>query len=445
MLKKFESFIREKELPINSAPWLLAVSGGIDSMVLLHLCLQSGLIPGFAVAHCNFQLRGEDSDKDEKFVIDFCAKHQVAVFTKRFETESYAREQGISIQMAARDLRYQWFNELVESKGFGGVALAQHLDDQTETFFINLIRGTGIAGLHGISIQNGKLIRPLMFTGRKEIELYQKENKVPFREDQSNNSDKYLRNYIRHHISPQFEKLSPGFNQTLNQNVRHLREVEQFYKKMIHRERQDFLHQKNDGIHINIDALLQTDSVRLHLYELLSEYGFNIDSIQNVNKLIHNPVSGKIFRSATHELLINRTEIIIRKNSAANNKVYALNFNESIQKPVFINVEILHRIPENLKTPEHIAYFDLDKLQFPLKLRHWNKSDYFYPFGMKGKKKLSDYFIDQKISLFDKQNIWVLLSGNDIIWIIGHRTDNRFRVDGNTKNIYKMTLDYGNS
>ena len=445
MLKDFESFIRKEQLIEVNEPLLIAVSGGIDSMVLLHLCMQSEMIRDFAVAHCNFQLRGKESDKDESFIVNFCNTHHIPVFTKKFDTEQYAKAQGISIQMAARELRYGWFDSLAEEKGFGKIALAQHLDDQTETFFINLIRGTGIVGLHGILAKNGKLIRPLMFCGRKEIEAYQKENELPFREDQSNSSDKYLRNYIRHHISPLFEKAAPGFSYTLNKNIANLREVEHFYKQTIRKESANIITKKNENIYLSIKQLLQTDSPHLYLYEFLSRYGFNIDSIQNIHNLIQNPISGKLFQSPTHELLINRDDIIIRKHAHLINKVYSLEINKSIIEPISLSGKILNKQPEILKTPDHIAYFDMDKLQFPLQLRHWKTSDYFYPFGMNGKKKLSDYFIDQKISLFDKQNIWVLLSGDDIIWVVGHRTDNRYRVKKTTKKIYKLSLSYGNS
>ncbi len=444
MLKQFKEYIEKEKLISKNDSILIAVSGGIDSMVLLEL-FQKTFNGNFAVAHCNFKLRGNESDLDEKFVIDYCTDNNMELFTKSFTTEKYALSKGISIQMAARDLRYKWFEELSNENSFTKTALAQHLDDQAETFFINLIRGTGIAGIHGILPINGNLIRPLLFANRKMIQQYQIENSILFREDQSNKSDKYIRNYIRHNISTEFEKLSPSFAFTLNENIARFKEVEDFYKSAIKKNLADLMTLKNESIFIDIEKLRNLDFIELHLRELLSDKGFNNDTINKVYQLLSQPISGKLFESETHELLFNRDQIIIRKKQNKNQEEHLINIGENTTSPLNISFEQIDNNIESYKGKPNIAFVDFDKLIFPLKLRKWKNSDSFIPFGMTGRKKLSDFFIDKKLSNFEKEDIWILESANNIVWIMGHRTDNRYRITTNTKHIYKITFDNGNN
>jgi len=444
MQKAFENYIREKKLVTSNETVLVAVSGGIDSMVMLDLFQKSDKFD-LVVAHCNFMLRGEESNKDELFIREYCKKNKLDLFVKSFDTIAFANEKGISIQMAARDLRYTWFEELAQKNSISKIALAQHLDDQVETFFINLIRGTGISGIHGILPINGNLIRPLLFADRKMILQYQIENNITFREDESNNSDKYLRNFIRHNISPQFEQLSPQFAFKLDKNIARFKEVEDFYKTSIHNNLKQLSTEKNHQLFIDIEKLNSLEYPELHIREMLTEKGFNTDTINKVYQLLSQPISGKYFNSETHELLFNRNQIIIRKKQNKNQAKYLINIGENITNPFNISLEQIDNNLDSYKGKPNIAFLDFDKLIFPLKLRKWKKSDSFIPFGMTGRKKLSDFFIDKKLSNFEKEDIWILESGDEIVWILGHRTDNRYRITKNTKHIYKITFDNGNN
>ena len=440
----FTQFIQTNKLFTSTDKILLTVSGGIDSMVLLQL-FQDYAKNKIAVAHCNFNLRGEESKQDEAFVKDYCKKKSIDVYSKSFDTTAYAKEQGISIQMAARDLRFNWFQKIAKENNFNKIALAQHLDDQVETFFINLIRGTGISGIHGILPINGNLIRPLLFTDRKGIEKYLNENKIPFREDQSNKSEKYIRNYIRHNISPEFESIAPNFAFKLNENIENFRDVESFYKSNIERNLNQITIQNNGETIVNISALKKLGSTKLHIRELLFEKGFNTDTINKVYLQIINPTSGKMFESESHELLFHRKELIIRKKLTKIQNEYLINNNEDIEIPIRLVCEQVDNNLDSYKTSSNTALFDFDKLVFPIVLRKWKKADSFIPFGMNGRKKLSDFFIDNKLSNFEKDEVWILQSGNDIIWIIGHRPDNRYRVTKQTKTIFKIKQAHGNS
>ncbi len=444
MILQFEHFIHQHHLFKKDDTILIAVSGGIDSMVLLQL-FQVYAKNKIAVAHCNFNLRGKESMQDEVFVVEYCNSNSIDVYSKSFDTTVYAKEQGISIQMAARDLRFNWFQEIAKENNFNKIALAQHLDDQVETFFINLIRGTGISGIHGILPINGDLIRPLLFTDRKEIDKYQTENNIPFREDQSNKSEKYIRNYIRHNISPEFESIAPNFAFKLNENIEHFRDVESFYKSNIERNLSQITIHKGDETIVNLPALKKLGSTKLHIRELLFEKGFNTDTINKVYLLINNPTSGKVFESATHEILFHREQMIIRKKLEKTHSEYLINTDEDIDKPIRLICEQIENNLDSYKTSPDIALFDFNKLVFPLVLRKWKEADSFIPHGMNGRKKLSDLFIDNKLSNFEKDEVWILQSGGDIIWIIGHRVDNRYRVTKKTKTIFKIKQAHGNN
>ncbi len=439
MLNFMSQYISDEHLFNPGEKVLLTVSGGLDSMVMTELFRQSGY--NFAVAHCNFNLRGSESDGDEKFVENYCKKHNIQLFVKHFNTKEYAVRNGISIQMAARDLRYDWFEELCDYGGFDCYATAHHKDDQIETFFINLLRGTGIAGLHGILPKQGRVIRPLLFTDRKEIEEYAKKINLKFREDSSNSDVKYLRNSIRHKLLPVLNEISPGYKNILTQNIERLRETEQVYGNEIEKLKKEILVRENDLMKISIPKLLNIENRKILLFEILSEYGFNGSQVEDIFKSVDS-VSGKSFYSGTHILIKDRNEFIISEIKNEGKVNISINPDtSSITKPVGIKIETVKKDARfKLKRDSSFAYLDKSKLQFPLKLRKWEKGDYFYPLGMKNKKKLSDFFIDEKVSVIEKTNSYVLMSGDDIVWVIGRRIDDRYKVTEETKEVLLLEI-----
>jgi tRNA(Ile)-lysidine synthase len=432
-------YISEEHLFNPEEKVLLTVSGGVDSMVMTELFRQSEY--NFSVAHCNFQLRGEESDGDEIFVREYCKKHNIPIFVKHFNTKEYAVENGISIQMAARDLRYEWFEELCDSEGFECYATAHHKDDEIETFFINLMRGTGIAGLHGILPRQGRVIRPLLFAGRYEIEEYAKKINLKFREDSSNSEVKYLRNSIRHRLLPVLKEIHPGYIDTLTGNIERLRETEKIYRKEIERVKKEILVSENNLIKISIPGLENIETPKILLFEILSEYGFNGSQVEDIFKSIDS-VSGKSFYSGTHILIKDRNEFIISQLKD-NDEIYESIYSEttSVSKPVEIKIRTIKKDAGfKINKDSSFAYLDKEKLSFPLKIRKWMKGDFFYPLGMTSKKKVSDFFIDEKISVIEKKNSFILVSGDDIVWIIGYRIDNRFKISEDTKEVLLLEI-----
>jgi tRNA(Ile)-lysidine synthase len=441
MLDQFKTFIRSRNLFTLQQKILLAVSGGIDSVVMTDLFYKAGF--SFAVAHVNFQLRGEESARDESFVRQLAENYHVEIYVKQAATADYARKHKVSIQVAAREIRYAWFEELSVKQGYDLVATAHHLDDQVETFLINLSRGTGIAGLHGIPVRQGKVIRPLMFTGREEILAYAIENQLSFVEDSSNKSLKYTRNRIRHKIIPQLEKLNPSFKKVLNETIGNISDVEIIYKKAIEDIRNPMLEKRGDAVIISIKEFFGLDPIKAYAFELLSPYGFNLSNINDIIRL-KNAIPGKEVLSDTHRLIRDRDELIIlpRKDIAevSEYEVNVVDLQKGIFKPVRLYFELIEKRPAELKIPTDTAFLDLEKLEFPLKIRKWRRGDVFFPFGMTGSKKLSDFFTDLKFSKIDKENQWLLCSGDKIAWIIGQRIDDRFKIDRNSKRILKLNF-----
>lgn len=443
MLRKLHQFIEQKHLFEKGDKILLAVSGGIDSMVMLDLFIRSKLNIG--VAHCNFQLRGEDSLQDEQFVKNRAAQYGIDLYTNRFSTMEYANLHKISTQMAARELRYAWFEEVREQNGFAFIATAHHLDDQVETFFINLLRGTGIAGLHGILPKQEKIIRPLLFATRHEIATYAAQNDIPFREDASNSEDYYLRNKIRHHILPQFHELNPGFNTSLNGTIERLRASEMVFRTAIEQTSRELIDQHDGRNTISIHKLHQLTPLELYLYELLSPFGFNESNIKSIHSALHGE-PGKQFFSSTHRLIKDRDVLIIlpietSKGFNAPPEVYIETSDQEITNPLSLKLECLPRreIVQIDPSPT-IATLDASKLIFPLLLRKWQKGDFFYPYGKMGKKKLSDFFIDEKLTLEEKERCWLLVSDDAIAWVVGYRIDHRFRVTKSTKEVIQIKV-----
>ncbi|MFA5970825.1 MAG: tRNA lysidine(34) synthetase TilS [Lentimicrobiaceae bacterium] len=442
MLQAFTSFIKSSGLFNNSDRILLAISGGIDSIVMVKLFKDAGF--HFGIAHVNFGLRGEESEGDEAFVKSLADKVGAPFFVKHFNTTQYAAIHKISIQMAARDLRYAWFDEVVKEQGFSYVATAHHLDDQAETFFINLLRGTGISGMHGILPKQGNVIRPLMFTTRDKIMSFALELNLTWREDYSNKSRKYLRNKLRHDVLAELYKINPQFSFKLNESISHLRDVETIYNNHITGVTADLVQHTPEGVLISIDWVYEYEPHNTYLFELLKPYGFSYPVVKEIVRSL-DTFSGKVFYSSSHRLLRDRENFIIQPLTDLSTdpfagEVFSLERNTlNIEQPVCLCIYETDRISELPMGKASIACLDIDKLVFPLQLRRWQKGDWFIPLGLKGKKKLSDFFIDQKISLADKEKTWLLLSGEDIVWLIGKRIDNRFCITPNTKKAFVLT------
>ncbi len=439
MKTTFLQFIESNELFKSNDNILLAVSGGIDSMAMCHLFQESGLI--FGVAHCNFSLRGKESDEEQIFVKSFCENNNLPFFTINFETSKFAVDNKLSIQMAARDLRYNWLEETRRENGFKFIATAHHLDDQIETIFINLLRNTGIAGLHGISVKNNYIIRPLLFAYRKDIEDFVKTNKILFRTDSSNNSDKYRRNYIRHQIIPAFEHLNSDFRKVVNNNIIRFRNTEIIYKKHIKEISDKLLETDGDKITISIKALLLLNPINHYLYELISPYGFSETNCEQISKSLKG-ISGKQFFSPTHRIIKNRNELIITSIALENNiQTEIIDETDYVNKPLELNFKTFIKTKEfKINSNKSFAQLDFDKLKFPLTIRKWKLGDSFTPLGMNKQKKLSDFFSNNKLSIVDKENVYLLCSAKDIAWVIGYRINDNFKISLFTTKIYEVEL-----
>ena len=419
---------------------LLAVSGGSDSMSLANLLLEAGVL--FAVAHCNFGLRGNDADGDELFVKEWCDQRNIACFTIRFDTNKEIETTGKGIQEAARDLRYTWFHHLADEHHFAAIATAHHADDSAETMLINLSRGTGIAGLHGIPEHNGKIIRPLLFATRAELNEYVADQHIAYREDASNHKDDYLRNAIRHRVLPVLEELLPGLSKRMLETSKRIEEAEIIYQQGIERERKKLMELRGKDYYLPVKLLRHRKPLAAILYELLKPFGFNTAQLPTAAGLLEAE-SGKYISSPTHRLIRNRDFLILTAaKEAAADMILMENFGEEIITPSGrFQCSVLTQVPQQLEQAPNIAFINADKLEPPIILRRWKTGDYFYPLGMvMKKKKLSRFLIDQKIPLHEKEQIWVLESNKRIVWVAGLRLDERFKVTSNTTPILKIVF-----
>jgi tRNA(Ile)-lysidine synthase len=433
MKNKVQNFIAEKSLFNKEDKLILGISAGADSVCLMHILLVLGY--RFELAHCNFNLRGNDSDEDEVFVRQLAKNYQLKIHVKHFDTQSYVVENKISIQMAARDLRYAWFRDLLVSEDAHYIAVAHHANDDIETFFINLLRGSGIKGLIGIKEKTEKIVRPLMAVSRAEITQFLKENDISFREDSSNASPKYLRNKIRHELIPLLSKMNPSIQQTITDEIKILEGIAQVYYAKMNEVRKQLIQNKNGIIQLRIEALLELNPLNNYLYELLSPYGFS--TIDSIAKSL-NGQSGKQFFSNTHQLVVDRKYIFISTLEKEDVVFQILEGDSILEKPIAMNLST--GLVKDIIMDSKIAQLDFHKLKFPLTLRKWKEGDKFIPFGMQSFKKLSDFFIDNKFSILDKNKQWLLCSNNDIIWVVGHRIDDRFRIQSTTKKLYIAEL-----
>jgi tRNA(Ile)-lysidine synthase len=441
MLEKFESFVSDNNLFSKDDRILIALSGGVDSVVLSHLMCRANY--KISLAHCNFHLRDEESNRDEAFVRRWANENNIPLFVKEFDTYQYMKENKLSLEMAARDLRYNWFNSLLESEGFTCLCTAHHLDDSIETFFINLLRGTGIAGLHGIKVKNDKIVRPLLFATREEILSYAKQNNISYVEDSTNSETKFTRNKIRHNLFPVLREINPNFEFALKKDIEYLNDTEFIFRREIEKTKKEIIETEQEVIKINISKLKQLNPMKIYLYEILSEYGFNETNINDILSCL-DEISGKQFFSKTHRLVKDREYIFIDviKNNTTNDFFLIDNCQSSLIHPLKMQIELLRDLKFiNISKDKNIAMLDADLLKFPLILRKWRQGDSFVPFGMKKEKKLSDYFTSNKYSLLDKENQWILCSEEKIVWLVSERIDDRFRISNKTKNILKIEVE----
>lgn len=434
MLKKVQHHL-EKNFPyLQGKRLLLAVSGGIDSMVLLDICKNLHLEIG--IAHCNFQLRGNESDGDELFIKEKANQLQIPLFIQKFDTEKFANDTKLSIQLAARKLRYDWFNKLLDIENYDFLLTAHHLDDQVETFLINLTRGTGLEGLTGIPAQNETIIRPLLEVSRAEIENYAEQNQIKWREDASNASDKYLRNKIRHHVVPVLKELNASFLTSFQDTLGYLNAANALVEDASELVYEKVVEIKEDTIQINCNTLLAYKNYKSYLYQWLKQYEFT--AWNDIYELVHAQ-SGKQVFSSTHLLLKDRDYLILSQKtiSVEENTFFIDENTKNLKFPLNIT---LCQIDDILEPTKNVIFVNQEKLVFPLQIRKKKEGDYFYPSGMEGKKKLSKYFKDEKYSLLDKEKQWLLISNDDIIWVVGKRADKRFLANTKTKNILKIEL-----
>lgn len=433
MKEQIQQYIIQHQLLSGEKPVVVGISGGADSVALLHILVSLGY--KCIAAHCNFNLRGDESFRDEQFTIDFTQRLQVPLCKISFETNKYAQENRLSVEMAARELRYRWFEELLNTYDADAVAVAHHRDDSVETLLINLTRGSGITGLTGIKPKNGNVVRPLLCVSREDIYAYIENNGLEYVTDSSNSSDIYTRNFIRLKVIPLLEEINPSVKASLARTANHLYDASLIYNHSIEEARRVIIQNNR----LSISALLSFPAPATILYEMLKPYGFSRTVCESIFTILDKD-SGRIFYSSTHRLLKDRSDLLIDVLSGEDNRAYLINLeDDNVDLPVELKPEIVV-IKEDyqIEKDRKFAYFDFDKLSFPLVLRHWQEGDWFVPFGMKGKKKISDYFSDKKFSLFDKEKTWLLCSGQDVIWIVGERTDNRYRIEKTTKRVLKL-------
>ena len=436
MLQKFKNHLLHNFQFLKDKKLLLATSGGIDSMVMLHLFQQ--LESQIAIAHCNFQLRGIESFEDQKFIQDYADANAVPVYITQFDTTTFAEDYKLSTQVAARELRYNWFYELLETEEYDYILTAHHADDNLETFLINLSRGTGLDGLTGIPDQNENVVRPLLAFSQQEIEEYAKLNNIQWREDSSNASDKYVRNKIRHHLVPLLKELNPNFISSFQKTQNYLQEAKDMVDDAAIMVYQQVATQEDENISFDLIKLKKLPNYKSYLYQWLNEFGFT--AWNDIYDLVESQ-SGKYVLSSEYRLLKDRETLILSPvDFSVDKQEYFIDANHTVVN-VPLNITF-SPVADRTIVSNKTIFVDSNKLQYPLLLRRWNEGDQFQPFGMDGKsKKISKFFKDEKLSLLEKENTWLLCSNNRIVWIVGHRQDERFKIENTTKNILKIQLD----
>ena len=434
MLEKLQLHLNTNFPFLKGKRLFLAVSGGMDSMVLLQLFHQ--LNYEIAVLHCNFSLRNLESDGDEEFVKYYCESKKIPLFVQKFDTKQFAEDAKLSIQVAARKLRYDWFYEQLADENFDYILTAHHLDDSLETFLINLTRGTGLEGLTGIPAQNDKIIRPFLPFSRVEIEKYIQENNLQWREDSSNASDKYFRNKVRHAIVPVLKELNPNLLSSFQNTIENLQQAQSLVEDASKLVFQIVVQEEANQLKFNLIELLKLPNYAAYLYQWLKDFGFT--AWEDIYDLV-TAQSGKQVFSESHILLKDRDFLILyAKEIHSDMEEYFIPKElQEVKVPLKISFCNINDISN---TNSNCIFVDEDFLQFPLTIRKWEEGDYFYPLGMLGKKKLSKYFKDEKMSLIDKSNQWLLCSDNQIVWVIGKRQDERFKITEKTNHKLQIKL-----
>lgn len=467
LLEKMMLLIKEKPLIGPGDHLLLAVSGGVDSVVLCDLCHNAGY--RFTIAHCNFQLRGEESERDEAFVKALGKKYQVDVLVKKFDTRAESERCKTSIEETARDLRYNWFHELLGSPtfnlqpdpeqnrrtSFSYILTAHHADDNIETLLMNFFRGTGIKGLHGILPRQRKIIRPLLFAWKSELEEYARENKLEYVTDHTNTENTYTRNFFRNEMIPLVEQKFPEVRKNLFNNINRFAEAETLYRQAVENHKKKLMEKKGNEWHIPVLKLGKSEPIRTLVHEIIGEFGFTTGQVDEVITLL-NSESGRYVQSHSHRIIRNRKWLVIAPNETKEATTILIEKDEQqIAFPLgSLKLTSQHLTDTGSPTTNHkpaagpfwqssndIATLDASGIKFPLLLRKWKTGDYFYPLGMRKKKKLSRFFIDQKLSKTQKESVWVIESDRRIVWVIGLRIDDRFKITGATNEVLKITFD----
>jgi tRNA(Ile)-lysidine synthase len=438
MLRRFLEYSEKEKLFGRGSKILLAVSGGIDSMVMAWLFREAGI--EHSIAHCNFSLRGAESDGDEEFVAAWARTNGIPFFSTRFETLTYAGMHKVSVQMAARDLRYEWFRTLVRSGGFDAVAVAHNLNDNAETFLINLVRGTGLTGLTGMSPRTGDVIRPLLFATREEIASFASAQGIGYREDSSNAETKYTRNRIRHRVIPELEKVNPGVLSAISETMKHLSSTSAIMDVYLSQLGSRIFRSSGETTEADISSLTSLTPPEPHIFELFRPYGLSPKQTGEVMALL-DAGTGKSVYTSTHRLLNNRGMIIISPRIAEVPEEYSFNTIDEIRiSGLFSDLRITEPTDEALPATHLTASLDLKRISFPVTVRHWKPGDRFMPLGMKRLKKISDFLIDLKIPVTKKEKVLLLLSGSEVMWVMGYRIDDRYRVTPRTERILVLTV-----
>jgi tRNA(Ile)-lysidine synthase len=437
MLEQLLNHIQHHALCQRNDKILLAVSGGLDSVVMLHLFKEAGFSVG--VAHCNFQLRGKDSEEDEGFVRQICEKLSVPVFVKRFDTQAYAWENSLSIQMAARELRYAWFDHLLDENQYGSLATGHHFDDTVETILLNWTKGSSLEGLTGIPVKNKKVIRPILFATREQVQKYATEKGIQWREDQSNLTDDYQRNFIRHQVIPKLKELNPSLETTLHMGIEKLKGDIELLHFQVEAWKREFMSVSGEKITIakkGFDSF--PEGVHL-LWRCIKEYEFNFEQAREIIHGLHGQ-SGKRFLSPSYQLVIDRENLILSPHEKFWDEIM-IQPDQANAVLGSLEMEIEKSNSVEISKDSLMAKLDADKLKFPLRWRKWKSGDFFYPLGMDHKRKLSDFLIDNKVSLTDKDTVTVLESGGEIAWVVGYRIDNRFKITPQTRSALSFTIN----
>jgi tRNA(Ile)-lysidine synthase len=438
MLKRFLEYAHKEKLFVKSSRLLIAVSGGIDSMVMAWLFREAGI--EHSIAHCNFSLRAGESDGDEQFVASWAYLNHIPFYTNRFDTLEYAGARRISVQMAARELRYEWFRSLAAREGFDAVAVAHNLNDNVETFLINLTRGTGLSGLTGMSPRTGDIIRPLLFATRIEISAFAAENKIGFREDSSNSQVKYTRNRIRHRVIPELEKVNHAVFSAVTDTMSHLASSSEILETYISKLDGELFRQYNGNAEADIASLNALRPFRPLIFELFRKYGITPRQTEEVVSLLHS-TTGKFIYTSTHRVLNDRGKIIITPRTPADDVGYSFSSVDEMNiSGLFSDLSIVEPSEDPLPVSPLTACIDLSLVTFPLIVRRWEPGDRFRPLGMKQMKKISDFLIDLKVPVTQKEKVLLLMSGDDVIWVMGYRIDDRFRVTSRTGRILMLSL-----